>query len=431
MCQNRETDAEIKAAGLQLVHLESALSRRRTMFEGLDQIDWEGAGHHVYGRHNEIPAAIRGLLSSDPGEREEWREFLLGGGQDFGDIYDTTPYILPFIFEILRDPDSPGKEELLDHLASVARHVWDADYLSVPEMRLHLSVRKMRLHLKTYDTLKAGLPTLLVLLADNSKAVRLTAIDLLQDLTGELETLLPEFMRRFHHEKEEEVQVALLRGLKSLLSAADWTQLELKAQCKLFLNEIVENHPSPRIQIAGAQAAVEAFERHITRDLSPKVANILAHYFWQTSKAIDAIGWSEEFDTALIIIRDLARLNASNHLLDMLHNPEITPVQAHLIARGLLAVFMLYPDDLYWNCRRDHDVKGRELDYVHSQPSVRSIEIYVRNRDTFDERFLRLLEAIVESQKFWEIPTNMFSFFAGLPDSREELRVLLSPGPGQ
>jgi len=35
------------------------------------------------------------------------------------------------------------------------------------------------------------------------------------------------------------------------------------------------------------------------------------------------------------------------------------------------------------------------------------------------------LEAIVDCEPFWEIPTNLFSFFYGLPDEREALRKLL------
>jgi hypothetical protein len=98
------------------------------MFEGLDQIDWAALGHHVYGDHVQISAAIRSLLSDNPDVRDEMRGLLLGSGQDFGDIYDTTPHIIPFLFEILESPQGPGKVELLDHLAGVARNIWEAEY---------------------------------------------------------------------------------------------------------------------------------------------------------------------------------------------------------------------------------------------------------------------------------------------------------------
>lgn len=61
------------------------------MFSTLDSIDWNGLGYHTYGRNDEIPEAIRNLLSPDAEVREAARGFLLGEGQDFGDIYDTIP----------------------------------------------------------------------------------------------------------------------------------------------------------------------------------------------------------------------------------------------------------------------------------------------------------------------------------------------------
>jgi hypothetical protein len=285
----------------------------------------------------------------------------------------------------------------------------------------------MRRFVKAYDSLKAGLPTLISLLKDDSNAIRLAAIDLLQYLTDDLEILVPEFIKHFPGEKEEEVQVAYLRGLKFLLSSLSWTRLELKEQCQPFLNEVIETSASQKIQIAGAQATVEIFKEQVTKDLPPKIASILSDHFWETSQAIDYSGWSEEFDNALMLIKDLVKLEAADHLIEMLQNPEITPGQAHLIARGLLALFITFSDNAYWNCRRNRDVKGRELDYVHSAPSAYSLNLYVERRGHF-EWFVRLLEAIVENQKFWEIPTNMLSFFIGLPDSREQLRAILSPG---
>jgi hypothetical protein len=56
------------------------------MFETLDQMDWKNLGSHVYNRHEQIPDAIRDLLSQKPQVRQDARDFLLGGGQDFGDI---------------------------------------------------------------------------------------------------------------------------------------------------------------------------------------------------------------------------------------------------------------------------------------------------------------------------------------------------------
>src|SRR5688500_2233551 len=138
----------------------SSVMWSQKMFEGLDQINWASLGFHVYRENEKIPDEIRNLLSSDPEVRDQARAVLLGWGQDYADIYDTTPHIIPFIIEILNNPDGPGKDALLDHLSSKARKIRDFE---------KPSVRTMRLHIKTYDSLKSGLHTYISLLNDHSK----------------------------------------------------------------------------------------------------------------------------------------------------------------------------------------------------------------------------------------------------------------------
>lgn len=101
------------------------------MLEGLDRIDWKDLGHHVYRQHEQIPTEIRNLLASDPEDREAARGFLLGEEQDSGDIYDTTPYIIPFVSELLAHNSTPDKAELLAHLSRVAEHISSSSHLSM------------------------------------------------------------------------------------------------------------------------------------------------------------------------------------------------------------------------------------------------------------------------------------------------------------
>jgi hypothetical protein len=93
------------------------------MFEGLDEMDWENLGVSHYGENKKIPQNIRNLLSPSKQVRDESRASLLGWGQDYGDVYDTTSHIIPFIFQILSNSDAPGKEDLLEHLSAIMENV--------------------------------------------------------------------------------------------------------------------------------------------------------------------------------------------------------------------------------------------------------------------------------------------------------------------
>lgn len=250
----------------------------------LDQIDWKSLGYHVYGRHEIIPQEIRNLLSEDAEVRQKARGFLLGEGQDFGDIYDVTPHIIPFLFEILDIPDAPDKDKLLYHLSVVAEHS-----LNPPRS----SIRMLRLCLQTYDALKTGMGILIALLDDPLIEVRAASTELLASMTDEVESLIPELLRSFRKEPTEEIQIALLTSLKRLLHSLDWTRLALQGQYAPFFKEVVETHPSYFVRVAAARASVELSGLFKGKQiyLSPEVPGLLSEEFLTVSTPLDHKIW--------------------------------------------------------------------------------------------------------------------------------------------
>ena len=74
------------------------------MFDGLDDIKWEDFGetHIAIGvKTYEIPDLIRDMLHDDPEQREWAIAYLLGEGQHLGMLDKPTPYIIPFVLEVL------------------------------------------------------------------------------------------------------------------------------------------------------------------------------------------------------------------------------------------------------------------------------------------------------------------------------------------
>jgi hypothetical protein len=379
------------------------------MLDDLDRIDWKSLGYHVYGKNETIPEKIRNLLSPDPEVREEARGFLLGSGQDFGDIYDTTPHIIPFLMELLARDDTPDRDHLLYHLSGVADYRLNHD---------HLSIHMMRLCLQTYDTLKAGLPLLIRLLADAPKEVRLASADLLQCMTNEVESLIPELMACFRKEQEEEVQVALLRALKTLFHSLEWPRYALKKHYAPIFKEIVETHPSQAVRVAAARASVELvddFGLRVDDRVSPQAADLLAQEFLTPGAPLDYMEQSSFSYHKEGIVRDLARLKPEP-LLRLLNHPDISAEDAHLIARALLArAFLSGTGESHWRHFPSYDKRAEGAIYIRHYAAARSIA-YGRKS---------IVQAVVDADKVWERPTNLFSFFYGLPDSREALRALL------
>jgi len=382
------------------------------MFSNLDSIDWKGLGYHTYMRHEEIPKAIRDLLSPDEVVREEVRGFLLGAQQDFGDIYDTTPRIIPFCLEVLAMEGAPGKAELMQQLSGQGMYIAEAGVRSV-----HM----MDLCLRTYAALRAGLDVYLNLLEQGDRDERVAACELLQYLTDDPERLIPMLLERVDRDTDEAVQVELLYCLKALFASLEWPRFPLKHQFAPALKALVEGHSSPRVRVAAARASVELIPQYRLREgdsISPQVQDLLASEFLHPGLPMH---WTEDYPwiQQIHLVRDLARLSDPAPLLRLLAAEEITAEQAHLLARGLLcqAIVNKAHQRSHWQQIKSFE-KSKEGDYYLRGSAIAAFQL---------ERgpVRAILQAIVAADRVWERPTNLFSYFYGLPDSRDELRRLV------
>lgn len=381
---------------------------RPPIFSTLDSIDWKALGIHTYLRHEEIPQAIRALLSPDEAEREDARGFLLGAQQDFGDIYDTTPHIIPFCLEVLALEGAPGKAEMMRQLSGQGMYIAEAGVNSV-----HM----MELCVRTYAALRAGLDLYLGLLAGGDREERLAACELLQYMTDDPERLIPALLERVSLEADEAVQVSQLYALKRLFASLEWPRFALKTQYAPDLRTIVEGHPTRSVRIAAARASVELVSQYRLRGedlLSTQVADLLVEAFLQPGPPLH---WTEEIPSIYqeYLVRDLARLSDPAPLLRLLAEPGISAEQAHLLGRGLLcqALISRRMQPHHWQHMSRYEQR-QEGDFYCSEFPVLPKKVNVR--------LVRpILQAIAAADRVWERPTNLFSYFYGLPDKRDAL----------
>ena len=382
------------------------------MFSTLDLIDWEGLGNHTYSRQDKIPQAIRQLLSPDEATREEARGFLLGQGQDFGDIYDTTPQIILFCLEVLRMDGAPGKAELMQQLSG------QGIYIANSGVR---SIYMMDLCLQTYAALQAGLDLYLDLLVEGDRDERLAACELLQYLTDDPEQLISKLLEQIDLEADEAVQVSLLYCLKQLLGSPEWPRFLLKGRYAPELRAIVDGHPTHIVRVAAARASVELVRQNrMPNDdlLSKQVAKLLAQEFLQPGPPMH---WSEGYPSLYqeSLVRDLARLSDPLPLLHLLDEPGITAEQANLLARGLLCQAVVPQVGYRWHWQQmPRREKAKAGDFFLYERIIPPWKLKT-------ERVRSILQAIIAEGRIWERPSNLFSYFYGLPNSRDEPRRLV------
>ena len=118
------------------------------LLNGLDKIDWPNI-RHSHGRATEFPTWIRQLLSDESEVRENAQENLFEYSNHQGSIYEVTPYLVPFLIELVAAEDTPDKAELLYHLASVGKSCQDTDRCNASAAKTSSAVRRTVERFKT------------------------------------------------------------------------------------------------------------------------------------------------------------------------------------------------------------------------------------------------------------------------------------------
>ncbi|GAA1653902.1 hypothetical protein GCM10009828_099070 [Actinoplanes couchii] len=178
------------------------------MFAGLDDIDW-GSLRHAYGTAEDVPGWVRGLADPDPAVREVALDAMYGAVHHQGDIYDSTVAAVPYLIEALTTPELPGRDGIVELLASIAEIGEWPDDPDRDEDDAEMCRQASRAHV----LVTAAAPRLLRLADDPSPLVRAAAPKLLVAL-GPAIPDLPELLLRLHG---TEVDVPAKMGLLDAL----------------------------------------------------------------------------------------------------------------------------------------------------------------------------------------------------------------------
>jgi hypothetical protein len=84
----------------------------------LDAVNWPQL-QHAYGSAGDVPAQIRGLLSSHVSIRDDSLSSLFGNIWHQGTVYEATVYAIPFLAEILRSDAAPDRPPIAMLLACI------------------------------------------------------------------------------------------------------------------------------------------------------------------------------------------------------------------------------------------------------------------------------------------------------------------------
>jgi hypothetical protein len=361
------------------------------MLGDLDQIDWKSLTHvYSYSSQEEIPNQIKNLLLNSSDKRERALDFLFGGGQDSGNVYESTVLIIRFVLEILKNPDSPDKELILWRLISILQLV----HFEKPKKT---SIHRLKLLVAAIEAIEQDINLYIALLSNKNAPVRSAAV-ILGYMTDTPERVAPVLMQHFETEESIEVRINIMRSVSTLWQHAYFVfrNYNNRQWFEAFFLKVVEdtslNFP---IRVAAGISWTEFTSLHFSgSEMIPAVDNILIQEFLECGNY-----WRK---------LEIAQCFGKQTFMKLLNNPQIDSEDTHLVVRGLLARGDIHK--LYETPKFETEHLGK----------------FYRHDNFLIQYWKSELEAIVNAEKFWQIPTDLLSTLYDLPDSRQELQALIN-----
>ncbi len=172
------------------------------MFGGIDEVDWASL-EHAYGQADDVPDMLYGLASADPVERETALDGMYGAVHHQGDVYDSTLACIPFLLELVADPEVQDRGGIVELLTSIGGIDLDGDDELDPEDE---EFEYAANYAMAASGVTAGADVFLALVDSDDRGLRLAAPLALATLHSEPELVLGLLRQRLSVEKDPEVR---------------------------------------------------------------------------------------------------------------------------------------------------------------------------------------------------------------------------------
>jgi hypothetical protein len=406
------------------------------MLEGLDSVDWTGL-HHAYGVASDIPDLLIELEETK--DINSWLRVI----EDFSNkifhqatIYSATSATIPFLNQLVRQADS----ERMHYLLALIGYMLQESYLSGRWWHNRLPPTAFKSELAVYEVIAEAKDLYLGLLSHSDVRVRLLAVVICSNLRTVSE-IFDRLVERISLEIDP-----LLRGQILSELGGRWyfertfeEQLKLRDYVLVIAQDVAQApivHLAARIVLADMHSPKYPIPQQLLDFLIQGYIHPIA--FSPNAKRYGhAVSVAELFPFEKHHILDALVKLASIRLFDsglftLFEHPELEAVDAHLVGRELVDYAFRrydagyetgYPFRTRW-FNEQFPRQAYAVSYTYqNHRGVGRTHYWPRQKLT--DRQEKVLSTIVNSDRFWSIPTNLFSFFYGLPDSRDELRALI------
>jgi catechol 2,3-dioxygenase-like lactoylglutathione lyase family enzyme len=201
-----------KTHEVRITHI-AGVSKRRSLpvFEKMDKVDWSQVSH-AYGPATDTPGWIRALVSNNKTVRDDAYEVLIGSIVHQGTVYEATLTTLPFLIELLAEPEVPDKVALLNLIGWCSGYAIDEGEYGEENLTLYQKSQYDLYH-SLWRTFLTGVPIYTQLLEHPDPAVRQAASSLLSNTRQAQQDTESALLRQLAAETDPVVRSTLIQSL--------------------------------------------------------------------------------------------------------------------------------------------------------------------------------------------------------------------------
>lgn len=406
------------------------------MLNGLNEVDWNSLTH-AYGNASDIPELLTHLAEeTDP---DLWRSAYRKLATDLshqGAVYPAAVAAIPFINQILSSTSVDKTQQLLCLLAFLLHDSLEPSYSYASDGSLLFESQN-----QIYETISSQLDFYLAFLSHPADSVRVMAIALCSMVSSEARKVVEHLIARLESESTSLLKGQMIVTIGHLIRARYPSEEYLQTRELILAISKIERQPMI-VRLASALAL-----GHIHYPQSPIPSHsldlLVQLYTNPIFDGIDVEQYGEcatdfgLFPFAKEDILDVLISLSKQHFLDGLFQlfaaKELGIEDAHLVGRELVDAAFERIDTGYradyterWSrVQTPEHQRTHSMIYGYRKGSWRGEKSIYIPGEKLSKRQTKVLAAIVDNSTFWKLPTNLFSYFYGLPDSRDELRKLI------
>ncbi|MCT4354433.1 PBS lyase [Streptomyces sp. Je 1-79] len=240
------------------------------MLTGIEEVDWASLGH-AYGPADDVPGMLRGLASHDPAERELALDGMYGAVHHQGDVYDSTLACIPFLLELVADPEVQDRGGIVELLTSVGGiDLSGEDELDEldPEDEDFIPAANYAM---AAAAVAAGADVFLGLVGDPDAEVRLAAPCALASLHPDPARVLTLLRERLTVERDTEVRLALVEAVGRIARRHE----SLRDETVDWLGWLTRAAQAPGLRLAALAQLARCAPGEVPDDVVERVTRLL------------------------------------------------------------------------------------------------------------------------------------------------------------